>query len=70
MRDECVAGAWLREDLRVGPDQRHLHRLFIEVEVLLANAAVSHSLLAVVGGTDEDRVVEQSLLLERVESLN
>ena len=52
---------------RVRVDQRDPQRLLVEVEVLLPQAAVGEPHLAVVGGADDQGVVEEARLLQLVE---
>jgi hypothetical protein len=53
------AGHRLWEEAGVGEDQRHPHRLLVDVERLLAQAAVGHRQLAVVGEAHHDGVLAE-----------
>src|SRR5439155_21421649 len=55
---------------RVGVNERNANGLFVEVKVLLALPAMSEAHLAVIGGSDDECVVRQTQVVERVEDLH
>jgi hypothetical protein len=68
--DQGFALQRLREELRVGVDERDPRRLLVEVEVLLPHPAVGEAHLTVVGGADHQRVVIEPGFFQLVEDVD